>query len=83
MISSITDIIRLNIYEFKVNKRAILLNNKIIPLNIEYILLTSLNGGYQLMFFDIYEALKFSTPVFFNSIIEYDGNKISINTIKK
>lgn len=83
MVINITDIIKLNIYEIKVNNRTILLNNKNITLNIEYILLTSLNVGFQLKFFDIYENLKFSAPVFFNSTIEYDENKISINTIKK
>lgn len=31
---------------------------------------------------DIYENLKLSIPIFHNSTIEYNKNKISINTIK-
>lgn len=76
------DIIKNDIYEIKVNNRTILINDKHLSLNIEYILFTSLNSGYQLKFFDIYENLKLSIPIFYNSTIKYDKNKISINTKK-
>lgn len=76
------DIIKNDIYEIKVNNRTILINDKHLSFNIEYILFTSLNIGYQLKFFDIYENLKLSIPIFCNSTIEYDKNKISINTKK-
>lgn len=76
------DIIKNDIYEIKINNRTILINDKHLSLNIEYILFTSLNSGYQLKFFDIYENLKLSIPIFYNSTIKYDKNKISINTKK-
>ncbi len=76
------DIIKNDIYEIKVDSKIILINGNLLSLNIEYILFTSLNDYYQLKFFDIYENLKLSIPIFHNSTIEYNKNEISINTIK-
>ncbi|ELC8443371.1 hypothetical protein QYB59_002414 [Clostridium perfringens] len=76
------DIIENDIYEIKVSNKTIIINDNFLSLNIEYILFTSLNDYYQLKFFDIYENLKLSIPIFHNSTIEYNKNKISINTIK-
>lgn len=81
MLMNIIDLIELNIYEIKVNKRNILLNNEKISIEIEYILLISSNMKYKLKFYDIYEKLILSIPIFPNSIIEYNENKIRINTM--
>ena len=82
MFINFVDIFKNNIYEIKVNNRRILINDKHLSLNIEYILFTSLNMDYQLKFFDIYENLQLSIPIFYNSNIEYNKYEISINTIK-
>lgn len=82
MFINFVDIFKNNIYEIKVNNRRILINDKHLSLNIEYILFTSLNMDYQLKFFDIYENLQLSIPIFCNSNIEYNKYEISINTIK-
>ena len=80
MILTLTDTIKLNIYEIKVNKRTILLNNIYFLDGIEFILISSSNMKYILKFYDIYEHLILTISIISNSIIEYNENKINIKT---
>ena len=80
MLLTLTDFIKLNIYEIKINKRTILLNNIEFINGIEFILLTSSNMEYKLKFYDIYENLILTISLISSSIIEYNESKINIKT---
>lgn len=80
MLLTLTDFIKLNLYEIKINKRTLLLNNTKFINGIEFILFTYSNMEYKLKFYDIYENLILTISLIPSSIIEYNESKINIRT---